>query len=591
MTIQTQSYKTTGFGNGATTDWTFDFYAPSDDTIKVTVLSSTGAATQLSSNQFTILSRTATGGSIRYPKTGTPLAVGYSIVIERVVPYTQPVDIVNQDGFYPEVVEQALDNLEMQIQQVRGRVTLPTGGIPGQVLQKSGAADFEVNWLTLTGTSPASSANWKSFILDYGADPSGAASANGAFASAIVAGGIVFIPSGIYTLTSQVSVNSPVTFVFGDNVVLNTTFSGISFLVTSSNVHFKGFGNAIINGPRTSNIANGTDLAFYFLGGSSAAYISNVSVKGLLIRNYAYEGIFTRWVSDAEFMFNDIAYVGYAGIMHLSGIRIKSNFNNIKSIGPGQGGVAPRLNAYGISYTRAAGSEAVDPRCQDCQAVGNTIDGIPSWAGLDTHGGIRILLALNEVKNVCVGAFVTMGGALAPKNVTLIGNIFTQGGNTPQSAGLYISGTAGGPFAESVKAVGNTFDGFGTDDPAVDTNPAVRCDAAIFPDLSNNHILNSRYKAIGMSQRIVAGRICDNTIKDINTVSGVNTGIDLSGGGEIHVLISGNTIARVDNPLLDAYNIGVISAGYQVGLARNNQTLNVTSANIGGGTDLGAIAL
>lgn len=62
---------------------------------------------------------------------GAALGNTYELVIERIVPYTQDLDIVNAGGFYPETVEEQLDLIVMEIQQVAeiaGRsVTVPAG--------------------------------------------------------------------------------------------------------------------------------------------------------------------------------------------------------------------------------------------------------------------------------------------------------------------------------------------------------------------------------------------------------------------------------------------------------------------------------
>jgi hypothetical protein len=117
MTVSTQTTRTTLVADGSQTIWTFDFYAPSDDVISLIVVDSgTGIGTPISTN-FSVLSRTATGGTVKYPSTGPALTAGHKLVILRTIPHTQPTDIVNQGGFYPEALEGALDWLEMQIQQ------------------------------------------------------------------------------------------------------------------------------------------------------------------------------------------------------------------------------------------------------------------------------------------------------------------------------------------------------------------------------------------------------------------------------------------------------------------------------------------
>ena len=48
-----------------------------------------------------------------------PLAVGYTLTLTSDVPDTQPTDLTNQGGFYPEVINDALDRATIQIQQLQ----------------------------------------------------------------------------------------------------------------------------------------------------------------------------------------------------------------------------------------------------------------------------------------------------------------------------------------------------------------------------------------------------------------------------------------------------------------------------------------
>jgi len=66
------------------------------------------------------------GGTVIYPLTGSPIANGTSLLIERTLPLTQTISIANQGGFSPEVIEEALDTLCMQIQQINNSVSAGT---------------------------------------------------------------------------------------------------------------------------------------------------------------------------------------------------------------------------------------------------------------------------------------------------------------------------------------------------------------------------------------------------------------------------------------------------------------------------------
>jgi hypothetical protein len=126
VTISTSTNIAIGRGNGATTQWNFGFLIPKAEYLVVTLIDPAGVSTVLPASAYTAhgLADPA-GGYVVYPTAGPPIAAGYTTVVQRVIPYIQPTALANQGGYYPEVVEAALDFLEMQIQQ--GVAAINTG--------------------------------------------------------------------------------------------------------------------------------------------------------------------------------------------------------------------------------------------------------------------------------------------------------------------------------------------------------------------------------------------------------------------------------------------------------------------------------
>lgn len=127
MTISTTSSGVTYIGNNSTTVFSFNFVAVSASDVTV-LFNNNGVVTTLSPSQYTLfLNPPATGalwgvgGTVTYPKVGSPITNQQSITIDRTLPLTQLSSISNQGDFYPTVVEEALDTLCMQIQQVSAR--------------------------------------------------------------------------------------------------------------------------------------------------------------------------------------------------------------------------------------------------------------------------------------------------------------------------------------------------------------------------------------------------------------------------------------------------------------------------------------
>ena len=128
MTIPSAQSIATLQGNGVTTTWDLSFVPDAPNYIFVTYTDQNGAETLLQPIQYTLtVNPPATGQlwsnsfSIIYPLSGSPIANGTSLTVQRILPLQQLTSLSNQGNFYPAAVEAALDTLEMQIQQVAAR--------------------------------------------------------------------------------------------------------------------------------------------------------------------------------------------------------------------------------------------------------------------------------------------------------------------------------------------------------------------------------------------------------------------------------------------------------------------------------------
>lgn len=118
MTVSTLTNRVVYAGNGSTTAFTVPFKVLDEDHLVVKrrieatgVIDHTYIGTDYSYSGIGDDSGTLT-------LDGAALSSTYELVIERIVPYTQDLDIVNAGGFYPATVEEQLDLTTMQIQQV-----------------------------------------------------------------------------------------------------------------------------------------------------------------------------------------------------------------------------------------------------------------------------------------------------------------------------------------------------------------------------------------------------------------------------------------------------------------------------------------
>lgn len=127
MTISSENRKAGPFvGNNVTVNFPFTFKVfTEDDLYVVTALTSSGEETALViSDDYTVTLNVDQdvdpGGTVTLP---VPLASGYTLIITSVLEYLQPTELTNLGGFYPRVINDALDRLTIFCQQLYEQIT------------------------------------------------------------------------------------------------------------------------------------------------------------------------------------------------------------------------------------------------------------------------------------------------------------------------------------------------------------------------------------------------------------------------------------------------------------------------------------
>lgn len=122
MTVNVETNKVVYTGNGVTTVFPFSF--PIEDPAHLLVyeyIIATRAVSLISSANYSVSGIPGTG-SVTYNPAGVPVPATKKLVLYRLVPYTQALDLLNQGGFYPDSIEDQLDLLAMQIQQLKEQI-------------------------------------------------------------------------------------------------------------------------------------------------------------------------------------------------------------------------------------------------------------------------------------------------------------------------------------------------------------------------------------------------------------------------------------------------------------------------------------
>lgn len=126
MTMQSKVSKAVFSGNGATTDFPFDFKVWDTSELSVTITGPDGVSISATGWTATL---TDTGGTVTYRKDGAPLPSGWKLAILRDMPFTQPVDLLSGTRFDPQVVEDSMDmacaERQQLLEQLQRAVILP----------------------------------------------------------------------------------------------------------------------------------------------------------------------------------------------------------------------------------------------------------------------------------------------------------------------------------------------------------------------------------------------------------------------------------------------------------------------------------
>ncbi len=217
MTISSTSRKSGPYScNGSTTQFPFDFKVFAAADVLAVLTDPSGLETTLTSGYTVSLNANQDsnpGGTIT---TTSTYATGYLVTLTSAVQNLQSVDLTNQGGFYPKVLNTALDRLTVMVQQVAEQVSravktsISSSSTPDQLLSDIGAA---VTNATNSATAAAGSAT-NSANSATAAAGSATAAANSATAAQAAVGSVLVDASDTTAgrLSSKLVAGSGITF-------------------------------------------------------------------------------------------------------------------------------------------------------------------------------------------------------------------------------------------------------------------------------------------------------------------------------------------------------------------------------------------
>jgi len=317
MPVQTTSVRTTLAGNGSATTFPFPFHCADPATISVIYTDPSGAKVTLSPSSYsvTLNEAPADGGWVTYPLSGSPIPTGSSLTISRTVPLTQDVEFTNQGGFYPSVLNGALDRLAMADQQLadeQGRaIRFPApevvAPLPDATTRRNKILAFDSGGNPIVYTVPAGGVFQGDFSLStvtpadgevaltiaeqlgyvanvraFGAKGNGVADDTAAIQAALNTGRNVFLPKGSYRLSGSLVLTTDGQQLVGDGRTLVTLLPSGNFDVIVLN----GRDGCVVSDLKVSAAGMASGYLFSLTNGCQRTTISRI--HGSAGFNFAY---------------------------------------------------------------------------------------------------------------------------------------------------------------------------------------------------------------------------------------------------------------------------------------------------------------
>jgi len=198
-----------------------------------------------------------------------------------------------------------------------------------------------------------------------------------------------------------------------------------------------------INGSVRITANNVTLREMTVLGPQSASYVSSQNaiyaegVSGVVLDrveagNVGNAAVRLHFVTGFQILMPNIYDAVYAGIITTSSTDGLIEGGTVSRIGV-TGSEANSGNAYGITLTRFG---QVDPKAARITVRGVTVTDVPTWHGLDTHGGLFIVFENNTIRGTYRGIMLTGYGG--QDNIAR-GNLIEQSSRPEAGRGVLVS--------------------------------------------------------------------------------------------------------------------------------------------------------
>jgi nitrous oxidase accessory protein NosD len=427
-------------------------------------------------------------------------------------------------------------------------------------------------------------------VLDFGAVGDGSNNDTTAIQAAIDSGATaVFFPQGTYKITATLNITSKM-LIQGAKAKIDASTSNFYALnitasdVTVDGLEIEGAGNSVYNTNGRLIAATGTDNG----AGNAPTYISNIAILNCNLHDAGRGGVYAAFVDNLKVINNVVKDVGYSGIQCFSVKNSLIDGNIVDTVSPGVL-VGSSYQAYGIEANRTSSADLTQyPQCDNIVVSSNTVSNVPTWEGLDTHGGTNIKFIGNTVTGCNTGVAIVRSVDGGGAQVVATSDIVVADNTIKNCTRAAVSAGAASPAHANFSVANNI-----TDDCGPSTNEdfgAFRLFNITNLSVTGNVASNNRRNAFlfqGVTYSSVTGNVVQNVYSD-DIVS--PSGFMLNAGCE-HISIQGNTLdATAVAPYTGTYNnvYGLdfdSSISLQDLMVANNDFSQATNRAYGAATD------
>lgn len=319
------------------------------------------------------------------------------------------------------------------------------------------------------------------------------------------AGKVLVFPNNKKIILSKTIFIPPFTDLYSNNFEFKGT--NIAILNLGKYTSVKGF---IFSGVNTGDIEEiGIEITGT-LDCDAPTYVEKVTIENCIFKSFGGYGVRCEYGNTVDVLHCVFEDIGYSAVMGYSSNYMRVNHNKIDTVF----GADPSL-AYGIAFTHLTTKGLdVQPISTHCQANFNTIKNIPTWEGLDTHGGAFIDFIGNTIERCKVGIASVLSqisgtGVKAPENVVIKDNIIHGSGN---GFGIAIGGIPNGEATSNIIIDGNSLYNCGIG--GANIGGAIRVIDAKYVSIINNFLDESRENAIVLLNNVKNVLITSNLVKN-----------------------------------------------------------------------------